>query len=226
LLFPDDSFTKIWSSIISIILIYVTFALSFELAFVDETNLFFELNEYITSAFFIIDIIINFNISFYDKKGKLVVSRSKITCRYLKCWFIIDFVSSFPFYLITDTGKESILQSIKTLKIFKYFKIIRILRLLKFIKRFFPQHLKNRSKKDFIKFKSNTERMTEHLFIALIFAHCFSCLFYALPMFISPEMNWVILRNLQIKTPFEKYLFSLHWMIETMITVGYGENSF
>ena len=226
LLFPEDSFTKIWSSIISIILIYVTFALSFELAFIEEMNLFFELNEYITSAFFILDIFLNFNIVYYDSKGKLVVSRCRIACRYLKCWFLIDFISSFPFYLLTSAGTGSFFQGLKTLKIFKYFKIIRILRLLKFIKRFFPQHLKNRSKKNFIKFKSNSERMTEHLFVALIFAHCFSCLFYALPVLISPEVNWVVLRNLQTKTPLEKYFFSLHWMIETMITVGYGENSF
>ena len=226
LLFPDDSFTKIWNSLISIILIYVTFILSFELAFVEETNLFFELNEYVTSIFFIFDIIFNFIMCYTDKSGKLVVSRKKIVCRYLKCWFIIDFISSFPFYLLTNTDTGSVFQGLKTIKIFRYFKIIRILRLLKFIKRFFPQHLKNRSKKNFIKFKSNTERMTQHLFIALIFAHCFSCLFYALPMFFSPEVNWVVLRNLEVKSAFEKYFYSLHWMIETMITVGYGENSF
>jgi hypothetical protein len=196
------------------------------LAFIDETNLFFELNEYITSIFFIFDIIFNFNAAFFDSKEKLVVSRASIACRYIKCWFWIDFVSSFPFYLFTNSGKESIFQGIKTVKIFRYFKIVRILRLLKFIKRFFPQHLKNRSKKDFIKFKSNEERMIQHLFMSLIFAHCFSCIFYSVPMFFSPKVNWVILRQLHLKTAFEKYLFSLHWMIETMITVGFGENSF
>jgi hypothetical protein len=163
---------------------------------------------------------------YYDKAGKIVVSRKRIVCRYLKCWFIIDFISSFPFYLFTQTGKESILQGIKTFKIFRYFKIVRILRLLKFIKKFFPQHLKNRSNKNFIKFKSNFERMVQHLFVALIYAHCFSCLFYAIPMYLSPDENWVVLRNLQNKPVIDKYFFSLHWMIETMITVGYGENSF
>jgi len=164
--------------------------------------------------------------SYYDKAGKIVVSRKKIVCRYLKCWFIIDFISSFPFYLFTQTGTGSVLQGIKTFKIFRYFKIVRILRLLKFIKKFFPQHLKNRSSKNFIKFKSNFERMVQHLFIALIYAHCFSCLFYAIPMYLSPDENWVVLRNLQNKPVIDKYFFSLHWMIETMITVGYGENSF
>lgn len=226
LLFPDDSFTKVWNSIISVILIYVTFALSFELAFITTTNLFFELNEYITSVFFIFDIIFNFNMCYYEKSGKLVTSRKKIIWRYLRCWFFIDFISSFPFYLLTDTSKGSIFQGFKTIKIFRYFKIVRILRLLKFIKKFFPQHLKNRSKKYFLKFKSNTERMTQHLFVALIFAHIYSCIFYSIPMAISPKVNWVVLRNLQDASPLEKYFFSMHWMIETMITVGFGENSF
>ena len=226
LFFPNDSFSRFWNSLVSIVLIYVTFALSFELAFIDEANLFFELNEYITSGIFILDIIYNFNASYFESKGKLVVSRRKIACRYLKCWFWIDFISSFPFYLLINTGKESIFQGIKTIKIFRYFKIVRVLRLLKFIKKFFPQHLKNRSSKNFIKFKSNSERMIQHLFVALIFAHCYACIFYGIPMFFSPEINWVRLRQLEVKSALEKYFFSLHWMIETMITVGFGENSF
>ena len=226
LFFPKDSFSRLWNSLISIILIYVTFALSFELAFIEETNLFFQLNEYITSAIFILDIFYNFNAAFINQHGNIVVSRKEIVIRYMKCWFWVDFISSFPFFLLTNSGTESLFQGIKTIKIFKYLKIVRILRLLKFVKRFFPQHLKNRSSKNHIKFKSNSERMTQHLFFALIFAHCFSCIFYSIPVFFSPQVNWVKLRNLEVKTALEKYFFSLHWMIETMITVGFGENSF
>ena len=226
LFFPDDTISKIWNSLISVVLIYVTFALTFELAFIKSSNAFFQMSEYITSILFFFDLIFNFNKVYQDQSGKLIVNRKKIIWNYLKCWFIIDFISCFPFYLFTKTGKESIVQSIKTTKILRYFKIIRILRLLKFVKKFFPQYLKNRSKRNFVKFKSNEERLILHLFIASIIAHCSACIFYAIPMYFSPEKNWVKLRNLQNHSNFDLYLYSLHWVIETMITVGYGENTF
>jgi hypothetical protein len=225
--FPKDRTYKIWNGIISIILMYVTFVLTFELAFIEDSSLFFQISEYLTSIIFAFDIFFNFNASYYDQYGKLISSRKKIMVKYLKGWFFVDFISSFPIYLFTDdNGKESLIQSLKSIKILKYLKVVRFLRLLKFIKKYYPQKLKNRTHMHFTKFKNNIERFIEHLFIVLIFAHCFSCFFYGVPVKFSPEVNWVKIRNLQDKTPFEKYLFSLHWMIETMITVGFGENTF
>lgn len=226
LFMPQDPFTRTWNALISVLLIYVLFVLSFELAFIKDSNLFFEISEYVTSVIFLVDIVVNFNLSFQHAKGHWVTSRCLIAQRYLKFWFWIDLVSSFPFYLVTDSRRNSMFQGIKTIKIFRYFKIVRVLRLLKFVKRFFPGHLRNRAKRDFTKFKSNEERMTQHLFIAGIFAHCFACLFYSVPVYLSPDLNWVVLRGLQVKSAFEKYLFSLHWVVETMITVGFGENPF
>lgn len=226
LFFPRDRLSQVWNTLISIMLIYVTFILTFELSFIEEPTLFFKISEYVTSFIFMLDIFFNLNFSYYDITGKPVVSRRKIVCKYLKSWFLVDLVSSFPFYLFTDSRRDSILQSIKTIKILRYLKVVRFLRLLKFVKRYFPQKLRNRTNAHFVKFKSNFERLIEHLFVSLIFAHCFSCFFYAVPYNFSPQTNWVLARNLQDKTPFEKYLFSLHWMIETMITVGYGENTF
>ena len=68
--------------------------------------------------------------------------------------------------------------------------------------------------------------MVLHLFIAFIIAHCSACIFYSIPVYFNPENNWVKFRGLENNPVFEKYLYSLHWMIETMITVGYGENTF
>jgi hypothetical protein len=45
---------------------------------------------------FMIDIIVTFNTGFY-KKGYLVMKRKEIVKNYLKTWFLIDLVSSFPY---------------------------------------------------------------------------------------------------------------------------------
>jgi hyperpolarization activated cyclic nucleotide-gated potassium channel 2 len=47
-------------------------------------------------SLFLVDIIISFNTGFY-KKGYLVMKRREIIMNYLKTWFIIDLVASFPY---------------------------------------------------------------------------------------------------------------------------------
>ena len=210
---------------LSVVLVYVTFILTFELAFLPDPPLFFKVSEYVTSVFFILDIGYNFNRVYLSSKGALVVKRSSIACKYIKTWFFIDLIASFPFFLITRMGNSSITQSTKTLKILRIMNIVRLFRLIKLIKEFFPETFANKNKKYFVKFKKNSERLAVHSFVVFILCHIFACIFYFVPVTVYPEKNWVVVRGIQDMNPLHLYLFSLHWMIETMITVGYGENA-
>lgn len=207
-------------------LVYLTFLLPFELAFDEEKNEFFHLSEYFTTTMFFFDILIHFNTSFRNSKNQLVVDRCKIAKHYLCCWFFLDVIACFPFYLFIHMGKHSILHTIKTTKIFKYFQIVRVLRFVKYVKYFFPRNLKSRNKRKYIVFKSNKERFLNHLFLMAIFIHCSACIFYIVPVLAHPTNNWVVLRHLDHKYEVEKYVFALHFMIETIMTVGYGEYPF
>jgi hypothetical protein len=161
-----------------------------------------------------------------NKNGKLVVSRKKIALNYIKCWFWIDFIASFPFFIFSSTSSGSISQGLKTTKIIRVMNIVRLFRLAKLVKEILHKSFQNRTKKYFVKFKKNNERLAVHSFIVFIICHLFACIIYVLPTQFSPERNWVMLRELQNHSSLEKYLFSMHWMIETIITVGYGENPF
>lgn len=224
--FPKDRFTKVWNGVISLMLVYLTFILPFELAFDEEENAYFQVSEVVVSGVFFMDIVFHFNLAFRDHSGRFEVRRGRIARRYLCCWFFLDLISCFPFYLFIHLGKHSLFHTIKTSKLMKYFKIIRVLRFVKYTKHFFPASLRNRSRRKFISFKSNFERMMTHLFAVAIIAHVSACALYFLPMWASPERNWVTLRGLQHLDEHQKYLFSLHFMVETMITVGYGENPY
>lgn len=224
--FPSSLCCKIWDFFISIVLVFVTFVLTFEISFLPDPPMFFKVSEYVTTVIFILDILYNFNKAYMDSSGSLVVSRAKIACNYLKCWFWIDFLASFPFFLITSATEGSLTQGLKTAKILRVMNIVRLFRLAKLIKEFLPKLAENHSKKYFVKFKKNSERLVVHSFIVLIICHLFACIMYVLPVEFSPEENWVVLRGLENHPPMEKYLFSMHWMVETIITVGYGENTF
>ena len=68
-------------------------------------------------------IILNFFHSYIDDStGEVVIDSKKIAIRYLKGWFFIDFISSFPFELIWE--KSNILRLLRIIRINKIFKFI------------------------------------------------------------------------------------------------------
>lgn len=226
LFLPTNKCTQIWQSIVTLLLFYITFMLTYELTFIEQPTLFFRISEYTTSVIFFLDILFNFNLSYYKSTQNLVYSRKKIALNYLKFWFWMDIISAFPFYIFDFFKKYNFIQNIKTTKVFKYIKIVRLSRLVKYFSKIFPNSDKDRYKLTTVYMKNNASRLMKHLLIVLIISHFFACMFYLFPLKFNPQKNWVIQRNLQNNTAFEKYLFSMHWMIETVITVGYGEIQF
>ncbi len=47
-----------------------------------------------------LDIIINFFSAYYDKNDDIIIDKKKIAVRYLKGWFLIDFLGVFPVSLL------------------------------------------------------------------------------------------------------------------------------
>ena len=74
----------------------------FRLCFGVDANGNILIFETIIDAFFITDIFVQFNTSFY-RKGKIIKNRKEIVINYFKTWFIIDVMSSIPYnYILTD----------------------------------------------------------------------------------------------------------------------------
>lgn len=57
------------------------------------------------------DILVNFNTGFY-KKGYLVMKRKEIIKNYVKTWFFLDLLASFPYSWIIDEKKTDDYNSI------------------------------------------------------------------------------------------------------------------
>jgi hypothetical protein len=60
--------------------------------------------ETIMDVAFMIDIVVTFNTGFY-KKGYLVMKRKDIILNYVKTWFFLDLLASFPYSWVI-TGDE------------------------------------------------------------------------------------------------------------------------
>lgn len=61
--------------------------------------------ESIMDVSFMIDVVVTFNTGFY-KKGYLVMKRKDIIINYIKTWFILDVLASFPYSWVMDEEED------------------------------------------------------------------------------------------------------------------------
>ena len=82
--------------------------------------------DYTFDCLFILDIMFNFFTAYYDKFGRLVASRAKIKSNYLRTWFIIDVLASFPFELLASIGSSGIDRNSDIFSLFKFPRLLRL----------------------------------------------------------------------------------------------------
>jgi len=87
----------------------------------------------IIDVIFSIDIIINFFSAYYDQNDDIVIDKRKIAIKYIKSWFIIDFLGVFPIYLFIEGDSKSINNLVRLLRIQRLYKLLRLNRLKKIV---------------------------------------------------------------------------------------------
>lgn len=103
LFYPDNKFIIIWDIISLVFLIYFLSFMPVLIVF-NYNNEFLDIFEIIVDCFFIIDIFINFNLTYKKKNGCFESNRKVIVKKYLKSYFIIDFFTSLPISLILSSS--------------------------------------------------------------------------------------------------------------------------
>ena len=133
---PDSRFKNIWDIFILIILVALLIFLPIRLAFepiayekltIDQVHII----DILIDIFFFIDIIINFLTFYIDKFGVKITDRKKIAKRYIKSWFLLDVISTFPFHLIINDRSSSFSSLAKLPRLIKLVRLLRFLKLLK-----------------------------------------------------------------------------------------------
>lgn len=110
-------------------LIYTATVVPYNVSFPIQTTTTLSVVEYISDGIWIIDLILTFFCAYEDKMENLITDRKKIILNYLLGWFIIDFISVFPFDLVfnMDKGVNNLI------RIAKLPKLTRFLRLAKYV---------------------------------------------------------------------------------------------
>lgn len=114
-------------------LLFYTFLVTpYKLSFIDEDIQWWKIFDSVVDIFFLVDIILNFFMAFYDTRHVLVDKHTKIATGYLSSWFIIDSLSIFPADLLF--GGSDFTEVARITKIGKLYRLVKMFKLLRLMK--------------------------------------------------------------------------------------------
>jgi hypothetical protein len=105
-------------------------------------------------------------------------------------------------------------------RLYRFLKIMKVLRQIKILNnhRWF-QRLMNK-----LKMNGGILRMITGIIGTIVLTHLFACFWYLTAKVNDYEPDtWVYRKNLVDVENYQAYLWSLHWSIQTVLTLGYGD---
>lgn len=179
----DATWKSVFDVVILLLVGYSCISSLFYVAFDQPSNIVHKVFDWIVEAAFYMDLFLNFITEYIDPISRKPVRNLKeIFVNYITGWFVIDFLSVFPFAQLMDSGAGT--------KLFRLFRLPRLLKLLDVNK--FSSILKsiNGEKTDtqtiikqyYILFLYNLFRL---IIIACFITYGIGCLFY----FFSEKLN-------------------------------------
>ena len=204
---PIISVNSIWKTIFDFFIILFSLIycmkLIYYLTFYDE-NQEIDLFDYFILISYLIYIILNFFQSYIDKEtGEIIYSNEKIVLNYLKGWFIIDFLSTFPWEIISGSPYLRLIRFIRINKIFQFFS---------FVER--------------VSFKMrHTISLFRLVFFGIFGTFILSCLWFIICLHYQKygKNNFLNEYHLSKKDPFNSLLNCFYFSLTTITTTGFGD---
>jgi hypothetical protein len=193
---------------------------------------------YIIEGFFAIFIILQFFQTYQDPATLLIITDFKhIAFRYIKSWFIIDFLSIIPYELLVKSYKNSGV---------KYIKMIRLIRLPKFIQTIDVKRFDNLATSFLTKGESENAskrimvifnvryffKIIRLMIMASIVAYVLGCVWYLISLQVfqerfkmgyPEESTFFTEYKLYKKPPLKRLALSCYYVLTGLTTVGYGD---
>lgn len=131
---PRSSIMTFWNIAILFPLLYTATIMPVRISFIEEEIHWIEVCENIVDIMFALDIIINF-FSAYEEHGKLVRNLTMIRRHYIRSWFILDIIATFPWHWLTISGHSALFSRLIRLmrlpRIYRLTKLFKTMRMIK-----------------------------------------------------------------------------------------------
>ena len=200
---PSGKFKIFWDLITIIFNILMFFIIPFDISF--KKNIITEYifhTRYLVPIFYTITILINLNTANFEK-GSLISSRRKMIFYYLKTHFIIDFFTLYP---AANFNHRTYVDLTIFLNMLKFNALIRKMEQFLFADEKFLNYIK----------------LIKLIFNICLLSHTCACLWYYIGVSNKNQENWLEKKKLLEKCAFDQYIYSIYFIVISMLTVGYG----
>ncbi|KAF7663757.1 hypothetical protein LDENG_00202130 [Lucifuga dentata] len=182
----------------------------------------------VSDTFFLMDLVLNFRTGIIKEDNtEIILDPQQIKIKYLKSWFMVDFVSSIPvdyIFLIVETRINSdFYKTARALRIVRFTKILSLLRLLRLSRLIRYIHQWEEVFHMTYDLASAMVRIMNLIGMMLLLCHWDGCLQFLVPMLQDfPADCWVTRNKMVNDTWGQQYSYALFKAMSHMLCIGYG----
>ncbi|XP_061576922.1 potassium/sodium hyperpolarization-activated cyclic nucleotide-gated channel 3-like [Cololabis saira] len=182
----------------------------------------------VSDTFFLMDLVLNFRTGIVKEDNtEIILNPHKIKIKYLKSWFVVDFISSIPvdyIFLIVETRIDSdFYKTARALRIVRFTKILSLLRLLRLSRLIRYIHQWEEVFHMTYDLASAMVRIMNLIGMMLLLCHWDGCLQFLVPMLQDfPPDCWVTRNKMVNDTWGQQYSYALFKAMSHMLCIGYG----
>ncbi|XP_060551045.1 potassium/sodium hyperpolarization-activated cyclic nucleotide-gated channel 2 [Pantherophis guttatus] len=199
--------------------------------FKEETTAPWIVFNVVSDTFFLMDLVMNFRTGIViEDNTEIILDPERIKKKYLKTWFVVDFVSSIPvdyIFLIVEKGMDSeMYKTARALRIVRFTKILSLLRLLRLSRLIRYIHQWEEIFHMTYDLASAVMRIINLIGMMLLLCHWDGCLQFLVPMLQDfPIDCWVSINGMVNDSWSELYSFALFKSMSHMLCIGYGRQA-
>ncbi|KAI7806767.1 hypothetical protein IRJ41_011508 [Triplophysa rosa] len=198
--------------------------------FQDENTAPWILFNVVSDTLFLVDLVLNFRTGIVKEDStEILLDPKAIRQRYLKSWFLVDFVSSIPvdyIFLMVDLEARldsEVYRTARALRIVRFTKILSLLRLLRLSRLIRYIHQWEEIFHMTYDLASAMVRIVNLIGMMLLLCHWDGCLQFLVPMLQDfPYDCWVSKNNMVNETWGMQYSYALFKAMSHMLCIGYG----
>ncbi|NXJ25765.1 HCN4 protein, partial [Dicrurus megarhynchus] len=187
----------------------------------------------LSDTFFLADLVLNFRTGIVvEDNTEIILDPHTIKMKYLKSWFLVDFISSIPvdyIFLIVDLETQvdsDVYKTARALRIVRFTKILSLLRLLRLSRLIRYIHQWEEIFHMTYDLASAVMRIINLIGMMLLLCHWDGCLQFLVPMLQDfPEDCWVSKNRMVNDSWGKQYSHALFKAMSHMLCIGYGQQA-